>query len=45
MEGTGQNKIVVSAELVQAGLIECPVEHEAAGLVDNDEREDGPGER
>lgn len=44
MESTGKNEIVVSAELVEAGFVESPVEDEATGLVDDDEGEDGPKE-
>ncbi len=42
MESAGEDEVVIRAQLVQASLVECSVEDEAAGLVDDDEREDSP---
>lgn len=42
MECAGEDEVVVSVKLVEAVLGEGAVVDEAAGLVDDDERVDGP---
>lgn len=45
MEGPRKDQEIVSADLVEAGFVECLVVYETAGLVDYYECEDGPGKR
>lgn len=42
MKGTGEDQVVVGRELAEAGL-EFALVDETAGLVDDNEGEDGPG--
>jgi len=42
VKGSGENEIVVTAELLEA-RVEGPVVDETAGFVDDQECEDGPG--
>lgn len=42
MKGASKDEVVVGADLVEAGVVKVFVVDEAAGLVDDDEGEDGP---
>ena len=44
MKGAGQDEVVVSADLVQAAIVECLVENQASCLVDDDEGKYSPEE-
>ena len=43
MKGTGQDKIIICGELAQASLKLALID-QATGLIDDDERKDGPKE-
>jgi len=43
VKGTGEDEVVVGRELAQAGL-ELALVDQTAGLIDDDERKDGPNE-
>lgn len=42
MKGTGKDKVIVGGEFAQAGL-ELALVDQTSGLVNDNEREDGPG--
>jgi len=42
MKRSGQNEVVISADLVEPCLVECPVVDQAASLIDDDKRKYSP---